>query len=102
MVRNHGFDDSEHQHVLSQILWTIECRLPELCALVDHKVEQCFELWCLAEAVLDEIFVNWDALNDIYDTLDVEAAAEIIWRDGCIQGRRKRYVNLLDCQMLLH
>ena len=74
MVLDHGLDDSKHEHILGQVLSSVNCGLLELGALSHHEFEQVIELGRAAQAVLDKVFVHGDRLNYVDDSLDVELA----------------------------
>ena len=64
-------------------------------------MEHGIELGDLRQGVLDEILVDWDALNDIDDTLDVELAGECLGRYAGVLAGWERQMNFLDGQVLL-
>ena len=102
MVLDDCLDDAQHHHVLCQVLRPIDSRFYELCTLIRHKSEECCKLIRFAEAVLDEVLVDGDALHDVDYALDVEPVRERVGRDACVLAWRQGQVNLLDCDMLLH
>ena len=62
----------KHKSILVDILRPIYFGLPELGALVHHELEHIIELRDLRNRIFDEVLVDWDALNDINNTLDIE------------------------------
>jgi len=60
VVLTHGLDNSQHEHVLGQVLGSVNCGLFELGRFGHHEFEQVIELGRAGQAVFDEVFVNGD------------------------------------------
>ena len=77
MILDHGLDDPQHQCVLIYVLRVVHLGLFELCRLCYHELEQVIELGhVISDRILNKVLVDWDALNYIDDSLDIELACE--------------------------
>ena len=102
MILDHCLDNSKHKCVLIYVFRAIDLRLSELSCIRNHELEKVIELWdIIRDRVFDKVLVDWDALDDVNDSLDVEFARERVGRDRRVLTRWERQVNLLDREVLL-
>ena len=103
MILDHGLDNSKHKCVLINVFRAVDLRLFELSCIRYHELEKVIELRnIIRDRVFDKVLVNWDALDDVNDSLDVEFARERIGRDRRVLTRWERQVNLLNREVLLN
>lgn len=72
VVCDHRLSDVKHKSILVDIFRPINFGLSELGTLVHHELKHIIELRDLRDRIFDEVLVDWDALNDINNTLDIE------------------------------
>ena len=102
MILYHCFDDTEHQCILVLVLRVVNIWLFKLGAIIDHELKHVSELLCFSDRVLDEVFVDWDALDNVNDTFNVELACKDIGGDGCILARWQLLMYFLYGQVFLY